>query len=295
MDLPATICLPLVEEAVVQAVGLALPVFDGMRADAVAAPEVGQRDGAVGEFGFHPLPLLHQQLARADDFALGGAPGAELAAFGTREEVFEGLFARDFFGLAFDFDLPLQREPGEVHRDFAVARDFLRLAAVVVGVEDEAVAVEVFEQYRTLRRLAVSGDGGDDKAVRLGDFRGERVAKLMERGVIEIAPLAFMRGRTLNDAFIILDEAQNTTVEQMKMFLTRLGFGSTAVITGDATQIDLPKGTMSGLKHAARILDGVDGISFTRFAAQDVVRHPLVQRIVEAYAAAEQPTDHPTT
>lgn len=124
---------------------------------------------------------------------------------------------------------------------------------------------------------------------------GERVAKLMERGVIEIAPLAFMRGRTLNDAFIILDEAQNTTVEQMKMFLTRLGFGSTAVITGDATQIDLPKGTMSGLKHAARILEGVDGISFTRFAAQDVVRHPLVQRIVEAYAAAEQPTDHPTT
>lgn len=124
---------------------------------------------------------------------------------------------------------------------------------------------------------------------------GERVAKLMERGVIEIAPLAFMRGRTLNDAFIILDEAQNTTVEQMKMFLTRLGFGSTAVITGDATQIDLPKGTMSGLKHAARILEGVDGISFTRFAAQDVVRHPLVQRIVEAYAAAEQPTDNPTT
>jgi len=114
-------------------------------------------------------------------------------------------------------------------------------------------------------------------------------------GVIEIAPLAFMRGRTLNDAFIILDEAQNTTVEQMKMFLTRLGFGSTAVITGDATQIDLPKGTMSGLKHAARILEGVEGISFTRFAAQDVVRHPLVQRIVEAYAAAEQPTDHPTT
>lgn len=122
---------------------------------------------------------------------------------------------------------------------------------------------------------------------------GERVAKLMERGVIEIAPLAFMRGRTLNDAFIILDEAQNTTVEQMKMFLTRLGFGSTAVITGDATQIDLPKGVTSGLKHAARILDGVDGISFTRFAAQDVVRHPLVQRIVEAYAAAEQPDETP--
>lgn len=123
----------------------------------------------------------------------------------------------------------------------------------------------------------------------------DSVPKLLTSGTIEVAPLAYMRGRTLNDAFIILDEAQNTTVEQMKMFLTRLGFGSTAVITGDATQIDLPKGTMSGLKHAARILEGVDGISFTRFAAQDVVRHPLVQRIVEAYAAAEQPTDHPTT
>ncbi len=121
---------------------------------------------------------------------------------------------------------------------------------------------------------------------------GERVAKLMERGVIEIAPLAFMRGRTLNDAFIILDEAQNTTVEQMKMFLTRLGFGSTAVITGDTTQIDLPRGTTSGLKHAARILENVAGISFTRFVAQDVVRHPLVQRIVEAYAAADQPENN---
>lgn len=118
----------------------------------------------------------------------------------------------------------------------------------------------------------------------LNDMIGaERVAKLMERGVIEIAPLAFMRGRTLNDAFIILDEAQNTTVEQMKMFLTRLGFGSTAVITGDITQVDLPRGVMSGLKHAMRVLQGVEGISFTRFEARDVVRHPLVQRIVEAY------------
>lgn len=118
----------------------------------------------------------------------------------------------------------------------------------------------------------------------LNDMIGaERVAKLMERGVIEIAPLAFMRGRTLNDAFIILDEAQNTTVEQMKMFLTRLGFGSTAVITGDITQVDLPRGVMSGLKHAMRVLQGVEGISLTRFEARDVVRHPLVQRIVEAY------------
>lgn len=123
----------------------------------------------------------------------------------------------------------------------------------------------------------------------LNDMIGaDRVAKLMERGVIEIAPLAFMRGRTLNDAFIILDEAQNTTVEQMKMFLTRLGFGSTAVITGDVTQVDLPRGVMSGLKHATRVLRGVEGISFTRFEAHDVVRHPLVQRIVEAYDKEEQ-------
>lgn len=125
----------------------------------------------------------------------------------------------------------------------------------------------------------------------LNDMLGaERVSKLMERGVIEIAPLAFMRGRTLNDAFIILDEAQNTTVEQMKMFLTRLGFGSTAVITGDPTQIDLPRGITSGLRHAATVLDGVDGISFTRFEATDVVRHPLVQRIIEAYENQKEET-----
>lgn len=111
----------------------------------------------------------------------------------------------------------------------------------------------------------------------------ETVNKYIERSIIEVAPLAFMRGRTLNHAFIILDEAQNTTREQMKMFLTRIGFGSTAVITGDATQIDLPKGTQSGLTHAANLLEDVPGLGFTWFANRDVVRHPLVQRIVEAY------------
>jgi phosphate starvation-inducible PhoH-like protein len=116
----------------------------------------------------------------------------------------------------------------------------------------------------------------------------ERVARLIERNVIEVAPLAFMRGRTLNDAFVILDEAQNTTHEQMKMFLTRIGFGSTAVITGDITQVDLPRAEASGLKHAMRVLKGVEGISFTFFTARDVVRHPMVQRIVEAYGRAEQ-------
>jgi phosphate starvation-inducible PhoH-like protein len=117
----------------------------------------------------------------------------------------------------------------------------------------------------------------------------ERVAKLIERNVIEVAPLAFMRGRTLNDAFIILDEAQNTTVEQMKMFLTRLGFGSRAVITGDITQVDLPRGRDSGLRQAMGIVRNVPGISFTFFKSQDVVRHALVGRILDAYEAFEKP------
>jgi len=120
----------------------------------------------------------------------------------------------------------------------------------------------------------------------------EKVAKLLEKNVIEIAPLAYMRGRTLNDAFVILDEAQNTTVEQMKMFLTRIGFGSTAVVTGDMSQTDLPKHIRSGLKDALEVLRGVDGISFSFFGARDVVRHPLVARIVRAYDARDNtPSD----
>ncbi|KFI20722.1 PhoH [Nitrosococcus oceani C-27] len=111
----------------------------------------------------------------------------------------------------------------------------------------------------------------------------ERVAKLIERHVIEVAPLAYMRGRTLNESFIILDEAQNTTIEQMKMFLTRLGYGSIAVVTGDITQIDLPKGQPSGLRHVIEVLKEVKGISFDFFQSRDVVRHPLVQRVVQAY------------
>ena len=118
----------------------------------------------------------------------------------------------------------------------------------------------------------------------------EKVTKLLERNVIEVAPLAYMRGRTLNDSFILLDEAQNTTPEQMKMFLTRIGFGSTAVITGDVTQVDLPRGQPSGLRQAVEILKDVDGISFTFFNARDVVRHALVQRIVNAYDAFEKPS-----
>jgi len=116
----------------------------------------------------------------------------------------------------------------------------------------------------------------------------EKVSRLIERHVIEVAPLAYMRGRTLNEAFIILDEAQNTTPEQMKMFLTRIGFGSTAVITGDVTQVDLPRGQTSGLRQAVEVLRHVEGISFTFFNARDVVRHALVQRIVNAYEAFDK-------
>lgn len=113
----------------------------------------------------------------------------------------------------------------------------------------------------------------------------EQVGRLIERNIIEVAPLAFMRGRSLNDSFVLLDEAQNTSVAQMKMFLTRIGFGSRAVVTGDVTQIDLPAGQLSGLKNAIEILTDVRGISFTYFQPKDVVRHQLVQRIVEAYEA----------
>jgi phosphate starvation-inducible PhoH-like protein len=115
----------------------------------------------------------------------------------------------------------------------------------------------------------------------------DRARKMIERGTIEVAPLAFMRGRTLTDSFVILDEAQNTTPEQMKMFLTRLGFGSKAVVTGDVTQIDLPAGKASGLRHAAAILAGIEGIAFVHFDERDVVRHPLVQEIIGAYERSE--------
>ncbi|MGH7860575.1 MAG: PhoH family protein [Candidatus Binatia bacterium] len=114
----------------------------------------------------------------------------------------------------------------------------------------------------------------------------DRARKMIERGTIEVAPLGFMRGRTLNDSFVILDEAQNTTPEQMKMFLTRLGFSSKAVVTGDVTQIDLPVGKISGLKHAARILQGIEGIRFVTFNEKDVVRHRLVQEVITAYERA---------
>ena len=167
-----------------------------------------------------------------------------------------------------------------------------------------ACAVEAVEQERIRRILLVrpAVEAGEKLGFLPGDLTQkidpylrplydalyellgfEQVEKLIERNVIEVAPLAYMRGRTLNDAFIILDESQNTTAEQMKMFLTRIGFGSTVVVTGDVTQIDLLPKTLSGLKHVIKVLADVKGISFSYFGPKDVVRHPLVQRIVEAY------------
>ena len=178
-----------------------------------------------------------------------------------------------------------------------------------------ACGVEAFEQERIRRILLVrpAVEAGEKLGFLPGDLSQkidpylrplydalyellgfDRVEKLIEKNVIEVAPLAYMRGRTLNDSFIILDESQNTTVEQMKMFLTRIGFGSNVVVTGDITQIDLPHRTKSGLRHVLDVLRGVNGISFTRFNAKDVVRHPLVQRIVEAYERHENPDGNET-
>ena len=189
-----------------------------------------------------------------------------------------------------DFDLAFGIGPA------GTGKTYLAIAAAVDALENEQVrrivlvrpAVEAGERLGFL-----PGDMSQkvDPYLRpmydaLYDMLGaDRVTRLIERNVIEIAPLAFMRGRSLNESFVILDEAQNTSVEQMKMFLTRIGFGSRAVVTGDVTQIDLPSGQQSGLNNAVRILDHVEGISFTFFSRKDVVRHPLVQRIVAAYEA----------
>ena len=182
-------------------------------------------------------------------------------------------------------------------------KTYLAVASAIDALDDEAVrrivlvrpAVEAGERLGFL-----PGDMSQkvDPYLRpmydaLYDMMGaERVTRLIERNVIEIAPLAFMRGRSLNESFVILDEAQNTSVEQMKMFLTRIGFGSRAVVTGDITQVDLPDRQESGLKNAIRILKNVGDIAFTFFSPRDVVRHPLVQRIVEAYEADDNGGNH---
>ena len=171
-------------------------------------------------------------------------------------------------------------------------KTFLAVASAVEALNESRVqrlilvrpAVEAGEAGLPARRPEPEGRPLRPLYDALYEMMGvEKVVKLLEKNVIEIAPLAYMRGRTLNDAFVILDEAQNTTIEQMKMFLTRLGYGSTAVVTGDLTQTDLPKHVKSGLRDAIDVLRDVEGVSFTFFESRDVVRHPLVARIVSAY------------
>ena len=178
--------------------------------------------------------------------------------------------------------------------DRPIAADMLQLMlAGDAALDEDADGAQQLHTRRADLKARTPGDLSQkvDPYLRplydaLYDLMGfERVQKAFERNALEIAPLAFMRGRTLNNAFVILDEAQNTTPEQMKMFLTRIGFGAKAVITGDVSQIDLPKGQMSGLIDAERVLKRVKGIAFTRFTTADVVRHPLVARIVDAYDA----------
>lgn len=225
---------------------------------------------------------------------LDGDDATELAAYDiqTRRKLVRprGTNQRHYVASIRDHDLSFGIGPA------GTGKTYLAVASAIDALENETVrriilvrpAVEAGERLGFL-----PGDMSQkvDPYLRpmydaLYDMLGpEQVAKLIERSIIEIAPLAFMRGRSLNEAFVILDEAQNTSVAQMKMFLTRIGFGSRAVVNGDITQIDLPKGQQSGLKHATRVLQKVKGIAFTSFTPRDVVRHELVQRIVKAYEA----------
>ncbi len=238
---------------------------------------------------------VHLELRNVD---MGGQPedefDADAGAIRTRRTMVKarGLNQRRYLDAIREFDISFGIGPA------GTGKTYLAVAAAVAALDSDSVrriclvrpAVEAGERLGFL-----PGDMSQkiDPYLRplydaLYEMLGfERVAKLIERNIIEVAPLAFMRGRTLNESFIILDEAQNTTVEQMKMFLTRIGFGSKAVVTGDVTQVDLPRGRSSGLKHAVEVLEGVEGISFTFFRSKDVVRHTLVARILDAYAVHE--------
>ncbi|MCG5529516.1 PhoH family protein [Halorhodospira halochloris] len=243
---------------------------------------------------------LHLQQARIDEIADGGRQAGNLepddsekddqAAIRTRKVRVSGRGPgqRAYLERIRKHDLSFGIGPA------GTGKTYLAVACAVEALESEAVrrVVLVRPAVEAGERLGfLPGDMAQkvDPYLRplydaLFEMLGfERVGRLIERNVIEVAPLAFMRGRTLNHSFIILDEAQNSTVEQMKMFLTRIGFGSTAVVTGDVTQIDLPPDKQSGLRDAIDVLHNVEGVSFTFFSATDVVRHSLVQRIVEAY------------
>ncbi len=235
---------------------------------------------------------LHLQQADLDRLLVETAPSSDAAGcIQTRQRSIEvrGSNQRDYVRGIRTADLSFGIGPA------GTGKTYLAVACAVEALEQQRVrrlvltrpAVEAGERLGFL-----PGDLSQkiDPYVRplydaLYELMGfEQVVKLIERNIIEVAPLAYMRGRTLNDAFVILDEGQNTTQEQMKMFLTRLGFGSVAVVTGDITQIDLPREQRSGLRQAGEILRGIEGVQFTLFESCDVLRHPLVQRIVNAYA-----------
>ena len=263
--------------------------IDGLKARATQALEMLQ---AIYERADRPITEEHLQLMLAGDSAMNEAANAAptlntrrvdlRARTPTQAAYLDNIAAHDItFGIG-------PAGTGKTYLAVACAVDALERSSVQRIVLTRP-AVEAGEHLGFL-----PGDLAQkvDPYLRplydaLHDLMGfEKVQKAFERNALEIAPLAFMRGRTLNNAFIILDEAQNTTPEQMKMFLTRIGFGSKAVVTGDVSQIDLPKGTMSGLIEAERVLKRVKGIAVTRFSSADVVRHPLVARIVDAYDAA---------
>ena len=261
---------------------------DGPKAKATQAMELLQ---ALYEIAERPIPEDHLQLMLAGDSELLEAP-EDAIVLSTRRADLRGRTATQSLYLQniATHDITFGIGPA------GTGKTYLAVASAVDALERSSVqrivltrpAVEAGERLGFL-----PGDLAQkvDPYLRplydaLYELMGhDKVQKAFERNAIEIAPLAFMRGRTLNNAFVILDEAQNTTPEQMKMFLTRIGFGSRAVVTGDVSQIDLPKGAMSGLIDAERVLKRVKGIAVTRFTSADVVRHPLVARIVDAYDA----------
>ena len=266
---------------------------DGAKARATQAMEVLQ---AVYEMAERPISEEHLQLMLAGDSALAAETEGSPAPLSTRRADLRARTptqARYLENIA-THDITFGIGPA------GTGKTYLAVACAVDALERSSVqrivltrpAVEAGERLGFL-----PGDLAQkvDPYLRplydaLYELMGyDKVQKAFERNQLEIAPLAFMRGRTLNNAFVILDEAQNTTPEQMKMFLTRIGFGAKAVVTGDVSQIDLPKGSLSGLIDAERVLKRVKGIAVTRFTSADVVRHPLVARIVDAYDAAGRP------
>ncbi|MFP5444446.1 MAG: PhoH family protein, partial [Betaproteobacteria bacterium] len=268
---------------------------DGPKAKATQAMELLQ---ALYEMAERPITEDHLQLMLAGDAALVEAPEGAIVLNTRRADLrgrtpTQNLYLENIASHDITFGIG-PAGTGKTYLAVACAVDALERSAVQRIVLTRP-AVEAGERLGFL-----PGDLAQkvDPYLRplydaLYELMGyDKVMKAFERNALEIAPLAFMRGRTLNNAFVILDEAQNTTPEQMKMFLTRIGFGAKAVVTGDVSQIDLPKGAMSGLIDAERVLKRVKGISVTRFTTADVVRHPLVARIVDAYAKNRKAREH---